>query len=316
MNLLNTVKVDKLCFSLNDVTPELFELIKQVLSKYYDNYSLENKYRHLYLEVTPTRQNREYYSGCNHNLQMIPLEIFNIFLKELRSVAGQNLKIYGIHLAKDISVFYKTSEYIKCLLKHEYMNGYSASSEEADTPNTAYISKKKDLDSNGKIKLLIKFYNKIAQIIHKEKVKKLPLKEPVEDENLPIETINGKILLDLEQMNCLRCEMELRENNLPYTTIEQLIEAIEGGTFQDTVEVCYKETLERSVFAEPKPKTSCSKLNEIAISLIENSDKNYSVLFDQAGMSREYRYFRHGKELITRTNDRYFNELKEELLGR
>ena len=64
------------------------------------NYTSNNTHKkQLYYEVTPTKQRRENYNGYNHNLQMIPLEQFCRFLRDLVSVARSDFEIYEIHLA-------------------------------------------------------------------------------------------------------------------------------------------------------------------------------------------------------------------------
>lgn len=252
--MLSTVKIDKLYFGIDKIAPELIITIDEVIQKYYENVITSNepqKYKKLYRSVTPTKQLRKNYNGFNHNLQMIPLEQFLLFLKELKSVAGQDLDIYEIHLAKDILLEENTSNYLETIRNHEYMNGYVASSKEANSPSTVYASKRKGLDSNRKQKLLIKFYDKAEELMSKHPANRvLPLKEPVLNIDIPMGYAKGsntKGIL-LYQMNLLRCELELRENNLPYTTIGQIIEAIEKGTFQDTVESKFIETMKTTQY--------------------------------------------------------------------
>lgn len=314
VRILETVKVDKLSFGIISVTPPLEYKLDKVIQKYYEEFSRDNNFNKLYREVTPTKQRREGYNDFNHNLQMIPLEQFLLFLKELRNAVGHDLNVYEIHLTKDILVEVDTNVYMNTLLDHEYMNGYHAYKEEADSPNTIYISRKKDLNSDNNLKLRIKFYDKIKQILHKKKIEKLPLKEPIEE--LETEFIDEKMFLSLKDLNLLRCEIELRENYLPYTTIEQIIEAIENETFQDTVEKHYNQILNKTVFDEPKQKKSCSSLKQVAIKLMRESNRDYKTLFNNIGMSREYNYFKHTKEMMIRENNPSFNELKEKLISK
>lgn len=315
--MLGTVKVDKLCFGTARSTQDLDAKVDKVIEKYYEKFATpKNPKSQLYRAVTPTKQLRQNYNGFNHNLQMIPLEQFLRFLKELNNVAGQDLKVYEMHLAMDILVVEDTSDYIETLRKHEYMNGYVASNKEASTPSTVYISKKKSLDSKGKSKLRIKFYDKVQELISKNPANRvLPIKEPISDMNIPMDYAKGsntKGIL-LYKMNLLRCETELRENKLPYMTIGQIIKAIEHGTFQNTIEDKFAEIMNNTVFAEPK-NVSCNTFKELAATLEHNSRRNYKILFRNVGMSREYNYFKQAKEVITRKDDIKFEELRNKLV--
>jgi len=319
--MLGTVKFDKLCFGTDNITPSLIKKIDKVIQKYYGNARTSNvpdKYKKFYRTVTPTKQIRENYNGYNHNLQMIPLAQFILFLKELKSVAGQDLDIYEIHLAKDILVEEDTTKYIETIRNHEYMNGYVASSKEANSPSTVYISKKKGLNSNRKQKLRIKFYDKAKELISRTPANRvLPLKEPILTTDIPMDYAKGsktKGIL-LYKTNLLRCELELRENNLPYTTIGEIIEAIENGTLQDTIENQYIEIMKNTVFTEPK-ESSSKTLKEIAANLAHKSTRDYKILFANAGMSREYNYFKKAKEVVTRENDLKFEELRRKLINK
>ena len=314
--MLEKVKVDKLCFSVSadyDTSKRIDEFVGRYYEKFYTNYY----YNMLYCEITPTKQHREGYYGYNHNLQMIPLEKFCQFLKGLRGVAGQDIKVNRMDLAKDILVQNEVVNYLDTLLEHEYLNGYIAKTKETDSVYTVYIAKKKDFSSKGKQKLLIRCYDKAAELIARAEANRvLPLKEPVEMPELPMGYSTGgdRYGLLLYKINLLRCEMELRDNNLPYTTIDQIIEAIENCTFQDTIERQYDAILGRTVFAEPKQAPTCRSLKEIAIELMRKSERNYKTLFVNAGMRAEYNYFKKAKEVTTRENDLNFEELRDKLI--
>lgn len=317
--MLGTVKVDKLCFGTARSTQDLVAKVDKVIEKYYEKFANPKMPKNqLYRAVTPTKQLRQNYSGFNHNLQMIPLEQFLKFLKELKEVAGQDLKVYEIHIAMDILVEEDTSIYIEIIRHHEYMNGYVASEKEANSPSTVYISKKKSLDSKGKSKLRIKFYDKVQELISEHPANRvLPIKESISDMNIPMDCPNGSNIkgILLYKMNLLRCEIELRENNLPYTSIRQIIEVIENGTFQATIEDKFVEIMNNTVFAEPK-NVSCNTLKGLAATLEHNSTRNYKILFRNAGMSREYNYFKKAKEVITREQDIKFEELRTKLINK
>ena len=314
--LLNVVKIDKLCFGLDKVTPQIKDEVTKVIGQYYETFATSNNThkKQLYYEVTPTKQRRENYNGYNHNLQMIPLEQFCRFLRDLVSVARSDFEIYEIHLAKDIVTQREVSNYLDTLKEHEYTNGYGISTQEANSNNTIYISKKKGLDSSRKQKLRIKFYDKANELISRCIANRvLPTKEPVETE-LPTDLINGHNVILLYNVNLLRCELELRENNLPYTQISQMIEAIEDGVFQDNVEQCYSSILSDTAFATPVKTISNTSIKEIAISLVRDSKRDYKTLFTNSGLTREYNYFKKAKEVVTRENDLNFEELRNKLI--
>lgn len=312
--ILSTVKVDKLSFGRENVNSDLVKNFDKVIRKYYEEFNNNDKFNKLNRSITPTKQRRKGYNDFNHNLQMIPLDQFLMFLKELRNIVGQKLNVYEIHLAKDILVQNEPVSYIKLLNNHEYLNSYNAYTEEANSPNTLYISRKRDLNANGDLKLRIKFYDKLKQLIGKSKIENLPLKEPTDEKELKIQFINDKMVLPLNGLNILRCEIELRENYLPYNTIDEMIEALENNTFQDTVEKHYNKILNNTVFAEPKQNTSCSIIKTIAITLMRNSSRNYKTLFQNAGMGREYNYFKRTKEVVIRENNIQFEELRMNLV--
>lgn len=315
--ILNTVKVDKLSFGLDKVTPEVKNKVIEVINQYYDTFATSNNVRkdQLYCEVTPTKQLRTYYNGYNHNLQMIPLDQFCRFLQTLVNAVGEDIDIYEIHLAKDIETQSEVVNYLDMLKEHEYTNGYGISTQEADSTNTVYIAKKKGLDSSRKQKLRIKFYDKANELISRHSVNRvLPIKEPVEA-GLPIDFVNGNNVILLYEMNLLRCEMELRDSNLPYNEVSQIIKAIQDNTFQATVEQCYSAILSDTVFAIPVKATSNTSLKEIAINLARNSERDYRTLFTNAGMSREYNYFKKAKEVVTREDDLNFEELRNKLIN-
>ena len=314
--LLNVVKIDKLCFGLDKVTPQIKDEVTKVIEQYYETFATSNNThkKQLYYEVTPTKQRRENYNGYNHNLQMIPLEQFCRFLRDLVNVARSDFEIYEIHLAKDIVTQREVANYLDTLKEHEYTNGYGISTQEANSNNTIYISKKKGLDSSRKQKLRIKFYNKANELISRCIANRvLPTKEPVETE-LPTELINGHNVILLYNVNLLRCELELRENNLPYTQISQMIEAIEDGVFQGNVEQCYSSILSDTAFATPVKTISNTSIKEIAISLVRDSKRDYKTLFTNSGLTREYNYFKKAKEVVTRENDLNFEELRNKLI--
>ena len=70
--------------------------------------------------------------------------------------------------------------------------------------------------------------------------------------------------------------------------------------------------MNKVVFAEFQ-NLSCKSVKEIAVNLIGSSDRNYKLLFVNAGMRREYNYFKKSKEAKIRKSDPLFNELKEKL---
>lgn len=315
--ILNTVKIDKLCFGLDKITPEIKDKVIEIVKQYYKIFATSNNIRidQLYCEVTPTKQLRTYYNGYNHNLQMIPLDQFCRFLQALVNATGGDVDIYEIHLAKDIETQSEVANYLNTLKEHEYTNGYGISTQEADSSNTVYIAKKKGLDSSRKQKLRIKFYDKANELISRHPANRvLPIKEPVET-GLPTDFVNGNNVILLYKMNLLRCELELRENNLPYTKVSQIIKAIQDNTFQATVEQCYSAILSDTVFAIPVKATSNTSLKERAISLARNSERDYRTLFTNAGMSREYNYFKKAKEVVTREDDLNFEELRNKLIN-
>ena len=314
--LLNVVKIDKLCFGLDKVTPQIKDKVTKVIEQYYETFATSNNThkKQLYYEVTPTKQRRENYNGYNHNLQMIPLEQFCRFLRNLVNVARSDFEIYEIHLAKDIVTQREVANYLDTLKEHEYTNGYGISTQEANSNNTIYISKKKGLDSSRKQKLRIKFYDKANELISRCIANRvLPTKEPVETE-LPTNLTNGHNVIQLYNVNLLRCELELRENNLPYTQISQMIEAIKVGVFQDNVEQCYSSILSDTAFATPVKTISNTSIKEIAISLVRDSKRDYKTLFTNSGLTREYNYFKKAKEVVTRENDLNFEELRNKLI--
>lgn len=122
----NTVKIDKLCFGLDKITPEIKDKVIEVIEQYYDTFVTSNNARkdQLYCEVTPTKQLRIEYNGYNHNLQMIPLDQFCSFLQALVNTVGEDIDIYEIHLAKDIETQSEVANYLDTLKEHEYTNGY------------------------------------------------------------------------------------------------------------------------------------------------------------------------------------------------
>ncbi len=315
--VLNTVKIDKLCFGLDKVTPEVKNKVIEVINLYYDTFATSNNIRidQLYYEVTPTKQLRANYNGYNHNLQMVSLDQFCRFLQALVNATGGDVDIYEIHLAKDIETQSEVANYLNTLKEHEYTNGYGISTQEADSSNTVYIAKKKGLDSSRKQKLRIKFYDKVNELISRHPANRvLAIKESVET-GLPTDFVNGRNVILLYKINLLRCELELRDNNLPYAKVSQIIKAIQDNTFQDTVEQCYSVILSDTAFAIPAKATSNTSLKEIAISLARNSESDYKTLFANAGMSREYNYFKKAKEVVTREDDLNFEELRNKLIN-
>jgi hypothetical protein len=116
----------------------------------------------------------------------------------------------------------------------------------------------------------------------------------------------------LYKMNLLRCEVEVREDKLPYNTIGQIIQTIKCGTFQNTIEDKFVKIMNNTVFADPN-NVSSNTIKGIAATLEHNSTRNYKILFRNAGMSREYNYFKKAKEVITRENDIKFEELRSNL---
>lgn len=316
--MIKTVKIDKLSFSVK-VDSDTSKMIKEIVEQYYEKFQSKYAHNKLLCEVTPTKQNREGYMGYNHNLQMIPLEEFCKFLKRLREVAGQDLDVHRIDLAKDVLLRDEVKSYLDTLLDHEYLNGYIVDTKKTDSIETVYIEKKKNLSSNKhKPKLLIKCYDKATQLIDIDKANRvLPLKELVEIPELPMGYSTGgdRYGIFLYQINLFRCELELRNNNLPYHTIDQIIKAIEDKTFQDTVETKYNNILSNTIFAEPKQTSSARSLKSIAVELMRRSDRNYKLLFVNAGMRKEYNYFKKAKEVKIRENDLNFEELRKELLN-
>ena len=139
------------------------------------------------------------------------------------------------------------------------------------------------------------------------------IKEPLNNENIPTDKVNGKDVILLYKMNLLRAEIELRKDNLPYTTIQQMIKAIESDNFQDTLEKTYSTIMLNTVFAQPK-EVSCKNLKELAITLSRNSKIDYELLFYNHGMDREYWYYRVAKEIKNRKDYFIFDELKSKLL--
>ena len=319
--MLGTVKVDKLSFGLDYATAGTRERIDDVIRKYYGiviKPKNSDRFCKLNREVTPTKQIREGYEGFNHNLQMIPLDQFRKFLVELRFAARQNLNVYGMHLPTDVSVDAPVSNYLETLLEHEYLNGYVASTKEADSSQTVYVAqKKKRYNSKRKQKLLIKFYDKSEELISRNEANRvLPLKEPVNIPELPMGYSTGgdRYGILLYKTNLFRCEIELRGDNLPFNTIDDIIEAIDNGSFQNVIEETFREILLRTVFAEPKVQTSCRSLKELAINCVLNSKRDYKLLCKIHDMDRHYNYFKKQKETVARTNDLNFDELREKLL--
>ena len=327
--MIGRVKIDKLRVGYKNSSEEIANKIEEVLESYYERYSISKEANQLTISVTPTKQLRDYYDGYNHNLQMIPLDQFLEFLKDLRKAAGEDLTIYLQHLAKDVLMYKKIDKYLDNLLNHEYLNGYVASntassvSEEDDNEDdswrsfeTVYISKKKELDSGTPQKLVIKFYNKAIELMSEEQLggKILKLKEPDYNPELPTYCEGNTMYLELNKINLMRCEIELKDNNLPFKTIDEMIEALESGIFQTILENKFDEIMNKVIFAEFQ-NLSCKSVKEIAVNLIGSSDRNYKLLFVNAGMRREYNYFKKSKEAKIRKSDPLFNELREKLVS-
>lgn len=327
--MIGRVKVDKLRVGYKNSSEEIANKIDEVLESYYEKYSISKEANQLTISVTPTKQLRNYYDGYNHNLQMIPLDQFLEFLKELRKAADEDLTIYLLHLAKDVLTEDNVGLYLQSILEHEYLNGYIASntvssvSEEDDNEDdswssseTVYISKKKELDSGTPQKLVIKFYNKAIELMtnnESDNKSKLKLKEPDYNPELPTYCEGNTMYLKLNEINLMRCEMELKENNLPFRTIDEMIEAIENGTFQVILESKFDEIMNKVVFTEFQS-LSCKSVKEIAVNLISHSNRNYKLLFVNAGMRREYNYFKKSKEAKIRKSDSLFEELRAKLV--
>ena len=325
--MIGRVKVDKLRVGYKNSSEEIANKIDEVLESYYEKYSISKEANQLTISVTPTKQLRNYYDGYNHNLQMIPIEQFLEFLKELRKVAGKDLTIYLLHLAKDILTNDLVCNYLENLSNHEYLNGYVASNtassvseenEEEDDSwrsfETVYIAKKKELDSGTPQKLVIKFYDKAKELKDQLGGNILKLKEPAYKAGLSTYWEGNRIYLKLDEINLLRCEMELKENNLPFKTIDKMIEAIENETFETILESKYDEIMNKVVFTEFQ-NLSCKSVKEIAVNLISHSNRNYKLLFVNAGMRREYNYFKKSKEAKIRKSDSLFEELREKLVS-
>lgn len=319
--MLGVVKVDKLSFGLDYATAGTRERIDDVIKKYYGvvvKPKNSDRFCKLNREVTPTKQIREGYEGFNHNLQMISLDQFRKFLLELRLAARQNLNVYGMHLPMDVSADAPVSNYLKTLLDHEYLNGYVASTKEADSTQTVYVAqKKKRYKSKRKQKLRIKFYDKAEELISQNEANRvLPLKEPVNIPELPMGYSTGgdRYGILLYKTNLLRCEMELRGDNLPFKTIDDIIEAIDNGSFQDVIEETFRKILLKTVFAEPMIQTSCRSLKELAINSMLKSNRDYKLLSKIHDMDRHYNYFKKQKETVARTNDLNFDELREKFV--
>ena len=320
--MIGRVKIDKLRVGFKNSSKDVANKINEVLESYYEKYSISKEANQLTISVTPTKQLRNYYDGYNHNLQMIPLEQFLDFLKDLRKATGKNLTIYLLHLAKDVLTEDYVGLYLQSILEHEYLNGYIASntassvSEEDDNEDdswrsfaTVYIAKKKELDSGTPQKLVIKFYDKAKELKEHLADEILKLKEPAYKAGLSTYLEGNTMYLKLEEINLLRCEMELKENNLPFKTIDEMIEAIENETFETILESKYDEIMNKVVFTEFQ-NLSCKSVKEIAVNLISHSNRNYKLLFINAGMRREYNYFKKSKEAKIRESDSLFEELK------
>lgn len=319
--MLRKVKVDKLSFGLDYASTETRERIDNVIRKYYGVVvkSDSDRYNKLNREVTPTKQIRKGYEGFNHNLQMIPLDQFRKFLVELRFVARENLNVYGMHLAMDVLVNAPVFNYLETLLNHDYLNGFVASTEEADSSQTVYVAqKKKRYKSKRKQKLRIKFYDKAEELISRNEANRvLPLKEPVNIPELPMGYSTGgdRYGILLYKTNLLRCEIELRGDKLPFKTIDDIIETIDNGNFQNVIEETFREMLHKTVFAEPMIQTSYRSLKELAINCVLKSKRDYKLLCKIHDMDRHYNYFKKQKETVARTNDLNFEELREKLVS-
>ena len=72
--------------------------------------------------------------------------------------------------------------------------------------------------------------------------------------------------------------------------------------------------MNKVIFAEFQ-NLSCKSVKEIAVNLISHSNRNYKLLFVNAGMRREYNYFKKSKEAKIRKSDPLFNELREKLVS-
>lgn len=315
--MLGEVKVDKLSFGLDSVTTETANRIDEVIRRYYGvvvKPKNHDRFHKLKRDVTPTKQLREGYDGFNHNLQMIPLHQFLKFLQEVRSVAGQNLNLYLMHLPVDITVEGDVADYLEVLLNHEYLNGYVATTNATDSYKTVYVAKKKrNPKSKRNQKLKIKFYDKAGELIDRDIANRvLPLKELVDAPELPMDYSTGgdRYGLLLYKMNLLRCEIELREDYLPFHTIDDMIEAIQNGTFQETIKITFNDILCKTVFAQPKKQTSCRTLKQLAVDSAIKSKRNYKLLCYIHDMGRAYNYFKKAKEAYARDNDLVFEELR------
>ena len=298
LNTFGTTKIDKLRFVYKK--SDLSEYQKHKLDKkirlYFHDGMPSNKAGHIMYRFTPTKLVTPERKVLNHNIQMPSERVLKDVFEDitLSNYSIQNdIWCTELHLAKDIILKNAVNDYLIELANRQYQNldiGLLHSNIDA---YSLYIHSKHNIDSDEKIKFIIKFYDKAKEFYKKNNTYICQLHEPLsqEDINQVGSAYNPKDLtLDLSKINLMRVEIELhRKNKLQpvldklshldeFLSVSVLIKALKSGTLYDKLEKVFNNLLKECVFDKENVEPTIeniSMIRQLTAKLLSECPKFY-----------------------------------------
>ena len=315
IEMFGDIKVDKLRFlyKKKDVPYECRTLIHSLLKRYYPDSTTSSKTGYIQHTFTPTKLIRRGKKDCKHNLQMPSQELFyeafnRIALNESSLQKQSNVTL--IHLTKDILLTKPVHEYIEMLSQRSYP--YLITEQKASNSEPSlYFRYPYNPESEDSCSFVIKFYDKVQEYYYRHGHYTCSLYEPLspDEKALVGNAYNEETnTLNLENLNILRIEIEYHESKkiLPITkaldpnakklTVELMLEPLRAGTFYNTIEQIFTNTLKKHVFhASETLETATaglSKVRELACTLLLESSQ-----------SSHYRAFAEDSDLLNQLSE-------------
>ena len=208
---LNAIKVDKvrIWYERDNIEPFTRLEIEKQFGKYYPDYIPTTEKGRTIYNFTPMKLFNE------HNLQMPSENKFDKFLDDItleREDIQELLGVSVLHLTKDVILSQPVDNYIQMLNLKTYSR-LDNELIESEGISSLYLHYRINEYSENPIKYRIKFYNKSAEYYKRHKTYIARFNEDLTREEIEElgDAYNAKDkTVNLEKINLLRCEIELK----------------------------------------------------------------------------------------------------------
>lgn len=322
--MLVNPKIDKLSFTIDKrslLSTKLTALLEHLEGNV--DVTFNNSPNYITCHIIPTKLKRPeayYEARTKHNLQMNTGLILKFFADlEKFSVFPHMCNITNLHITKDRIVENTPEIYYTPLVNNQtqYKGIVQAYEVNNGTTPSVHICNKSSSMKRGT--WLIKFYDKATQLKDHLKV----------DEIVPLEQLSTKDIktlrngyskytsrINLDKVNLLRCEIELKNNSLllfPHSgnrlRVMDIITMIKNNTLYAELNKVYIQILQNAIFPKKKEPQKDTELDNF---LVSGNMSRFDNLFKAMNLYQTYKIYANS---VIPKKDMLLNEIYDKFVG-